>query len=203
MTDIVANNAKFARQAWLRALERTAPIDRDPSVTLPVLMARLGEQFGQASALESPEATLSYIQLANRCNQYARWGLAQGLRRGDVVSLLMPNCTEYLPAWLGLGRLGVAVALANTNLVGDPLAHCIRIVAPRLVIVGSELAGSLAAIRSRLADDLPLWVYGPAALDLTPLAPDLARHSLISPRCISIRPVQRVCPRLPPSVITG
>ena len=178
MTDIVANNAKFARQAWLRALERTAPIDRDPSVTLPVLMARLGEQFGQASALESPEATLSYIQLANRCNQYARWGLAQGLRRGDVVSLLMPNCTEYLPAWLGLGRLGVAVALANTNLVGDPLAHCIRIVAPRLVIVGSELAGSLAAIRSRLADDLPLWVYGPAALDLTPLAPDLARQSI-------------------------
>src|ERR1022692_2552322 len=118
MTDIVANNAKFARQAWLRALERTAPIDRDLSVTLPVLMARLGEQFGQAAALESPEATLSYIQLANRCNQYARWGLAQGLRRGDVVSLLMPNCAEYLPAWLGLGRLGVAVALANTNLVG-------------------------------------------------------------------------------------
>jgi fatty-acyl-CoA synthase len=178
MTDIVANNAKFARQAWLRALERTAPIDRDPSVTLPVLMVRLGEQFGEASALESPEATLSYIQLANRCNQYARWGLAQGLRRGDVVSLLMPNCAEYLPAWLGLSRLGVAVALANTNLVGDPLAHCIRIVAPRLVIVGSELAGSLAAVRARLADDLPLWVYGPAALDLAPLAPDLARQSI-------------------------
>ena len=43
MTDIVANNSKFARQAWLRALERTASIDRDPSVTLPVLDAQLAD----------------------------------------------------------------------------------------------------------------------------------------------------------------
>lgn len=178
MTDIVANNAKFARQAWLRALERTASIDRDPTVTLPALMVRLGEQFGQASALESPEATLSYIQLADRCNQYARWGLAQGLRRGDVVSLLMPNCAEYLPVWIGLTRLGVAVALANSNLVGDSLAHCIRIVAPRLVIVGNALAGSLTAVRARLPADLPLWIYGPSARDLAPLAPELARQSI-------------------------
>jgi fatty-acyl-CoA synthase len=178
MTDIVANNAKFARQAWLRALERTAPIDRDPSVTLPVLMVRLAEEFGEASALESPEAKLNYRQLAHRCNQYARWGLAQGLRGGDVVSLLMPNCAEYLPAWIGLTRLGVVVALANTNLIGDSLAHCIQIVAPRLVIVGSDLAGSLAAVRSRLPADLPLWIYGPSTADMAPLAPELARQSI-------------------------
>jgi fatty-acyl-CoA synthase len=178
MTDIVANSAKFARQAWLRALERTASVDREPSMTLPALMVRLGERFGEASALESPEATLSYLQLARRCNQYARWGLAQGLRRGDVVSLLMPNCAEYLPAWIGLTRLGVAVALANTNLLGDSLAHCIRIVAPRLLIAGSELAGSLGAIRAQLPSDLPLWVYGPSSHDLAPLAPELARQSI-------------------------
>ena len=64
MTDIVANNAKFARQAWLRALERTASINRDPSMTLPALMSGLGQRFGDAPALESPEATLSYAQLS-------------------------------------------------------------------------------------------------------------------------------------------
>ena len=176
MTDIVANNAKFARQAWLRALERTASIDRDPSMTLPALMLRLGQQFGDAPALESPEATLSYTQLADRCSQYARWGLAQGLRAGDVVSLLMPNCAEYLPAWIGLARLGVAVALANTNLIGEPLAHCLKIVSPRLVIVGAALAAPLAAIRSHLPPALPIWIHGTSALDMAPLAPEIARQ---------------------------
>src|SRR5450755_2501282 len=176
MTEFVASNAKFARQAWLRALERTASIDRDPSMTLPSLVLRLGQQFGEAPALESPEATLSYSQLAHRCNQYARWGLAQGLRAGDVVSLLMPNCAEYLPAWLGLSRLGVAVALANTNLVGESLAHCIKIVAPRLVIVGAELAGSLAAIRARLPAGLAVWLHGSSSLDMAALAPEIARQ---------------------------
>jgi fatty-acyl-CoA synthase len=177
MADIVTSNAKFARQAWLRALERTASIDRDRSVTLPALIERLGQQFGEASALESPEASLTYSQLADRCNQYARWGLGLGLRSGDVVSMLMPNCAEYLPAWIGLTRLGVAVALANTNLLGDSLAHCLRIVSPRVVIVGAELAQSLAAIRSQLPARLPLWVHGSAAVDMAPLAPDISRQS--------------------------
>ncbi len=176
MTELVASNAKFARQAWLRALERTASIDRDPSMTLPSLMLRLGQQFGEAPALESPEATLSYSQLAHRCNQYARWGLEQGLRPGDVVSLLMPNCAEYLPTWLGLSRLGVAVALANTNLVGESLAHCIKIVAPRLVIVSAELGASLAAIRARLPAGLAVWMHGASSLDMTALAPEIAQQ---------------------------
>jgi fatty-acyl-CoA synthase len=177
MTDNVANDAKFARQAWLRALERTARIDRDPTLTLPGLIGRLAERHGDAPALESVEGALSYSQLASRCNQYARWGLAQGLRGGDVVSLLMPNCAEYLPVWLGLTGIGVKVALANTHLPGEPLAHCIRIVSPRLVIVGAELAGTLAAVRSRLPAGLPMWIHGPATADMASLAPELARQA--------------------------
>src|ERR1022692_4319591 len=132
MTDA---NSKFARQAWLRALQRTAAIDRSPDVTLPVLVERWAERSLDAPALVSPEVSLSYRELAARSYQYARWGLAQGLRSGDVVSLMMSNCPEYLAVWLGLTRLGVTVALANTHLGGDALAHCIRIVAPKIIIV--------------------------------------------------------------------
>jgi fatty-acyl-CoA synthase len=73
-------------------------------------------------------------------------------------ALLMPNCAEYLAVWLGLTRLGVTVALANTHLAGDALAHCINIVA-RAVIVGAELAATLAAVRARLPANVP--VLGP------------------------------------------
>ncbi|HEV7610444.1 MAG TPA: long-chain-acyl-CoA synthetase [Steroidobacteraceae bacterium] len=169
-------DSKFAREAWLRALERTASVER-LGLTLPVLLGRLAQQFDAAPALVSNEATLSYRELAYRCNQYARWGIDQGLKTGDVVSLMMPNCAEYMAIWLGLSRIGVVAALINTNLAGEGLVHSINIGAPRAVIVGSELASRLMAVRTQLGGGPLCRVYGRSDYDVVPLAPELDRFS--------------------------
>ena len=176
MTDSSEAGSKFAREAWIRALERTASIGRD-EVTLPVLIDRLARKFDAAPALVSAEAALSYRDLAFRCNQYARWGLAQGLEPGDTVCLMMANCAQYLAIWLGLTRIGAVVALINNNLAGEALVHSISIVAPRAVITGDEVASRLVAVRPRLGAGLPCWVYGQGTQDLAPLAPELAGFS--------------------------
>jgi fatty-acyl-CoA synthase len=154
-------DAKFARHAWLRALERTAAIDREASLTLPVLVDRWVERSGASPALLSAHGDLSYEQLAQRAHRYASWGLSQDLRPGDVVALLMANCPDYVAAWLGLTRLGVTVALLNTHLGGDGLNHCIEIAAPRCVIAGPEFAAALALVAVR-HPRIPIWVRGAA-----------------------------------------
>jgi fatty-acyl-CoA synthase len=142
-----------------------------------VLIGRLGVEFDAAPALVSTEATLSYRALAIRCSQYARWGLAQGLRPKDTVGLMMSNCAEYMAIWLGLTRIGAVVALINNNLAGDALVHSISIVAPRALIVGSDVASRLIAVRARLDRDLDCRVHGPSTADLAPLAPEPAGFS--------------------------
>jgi len=168
---------KFARDAWLRALQRTAAIEQDLTLTMPALLERLALEFGSSQALESPGSSFTYRALASRCNQYARWGVAQGLRSGDAVALVMGNCAEYPAIWLGLSRIGVAVALINVHLGGEGLAHCIRIAAPRLVVASPELASSVAAIRDRLPSGIGFWMQGAGAgaSDFAPLAPLLER----------------------------
>ncbi|HXI68462.1 MAG TPA: AMP-binding protein, partial [Steroidobacteraceae bacterium] len=85
-------NKRSPLKTWVRALERTAAIERDRSLTLPALIGRLGERFGDAPALISIDSQLSYRELAAACHRYARWGLARGLSRGDTVCLVMANC---------------------------------------------------------------------------------------------------------------
>jgi fatty-acyl-CoA synthase len=168
-------NTKRAREAWIRALERTARIEAEPEVTLPLLIERLAGQFGAAPALAATEASMSYGELAGRCNQYARWGLLQGLRRGDGVSLVMSNCAEYLAVWLGLTRIGVTVALANTQLTAEGLAYSVRVAAPRMLIAGADLAPLVVAARAGFARDIACWVYGMSSHDLAPIDLELAR----------------------------
>ncbi len=176
MTKPDASRNKHAREAWLRALERTAHIDRQPHVTLPLLIDRLAERHEGAAALCGPDGSFSYRELAARCNRYARWGLAAGLERGDVVGLLMPNRGEYLAAWLGLTRIGAVVALLNTHLTGDLLAHSIRIVEPKGIIVDASLAGAFDTARAALPAALACWGAGSGAGDMQPLEPALSRQ---------------------------
>src|ERR1700751_4394242 len=156
-------NKRSPLKAWVRALERTAAIERDRSLTLPVLMGRLGERFGDAPALISADSRLSYRELAAACHRYARWGLARGLSRGYTVCLVMANCPDYMAIWLGLSAIGATVALINTNLRGELLAHSLNLVAPRYVIAGASLGG---AVRALLAPGVECWVDGPGGGDL-------------------------------------
>jgi fatty-acyl-CoA synthase len=171
---IDAADAKFARDGWIRALQRTGSIDEHPRRTFPVLIDELASEFGASPALESPEGSLSYTQLAARARQYARWGLSRGLVAGDVAALLMPNCAEYVAVWLGLTRIGVTAALLNTHLAGDALAHCIQIAAPKLLIASAGHAPTLEGLRPVL--ELERWVLGSGAHDLA-LDPMLAKTS--------------------------
>jgi fatty-acyl-CoA synthase len=173
-------NKRSPLRAWVRALERTAPIEREPTVTLPILLGRLAERFGDAPALVSPHTTLSYRGLAAALNRYAHWGLSRGLGAGDTVCLVMANCPEYLAIWLGLTRIGITVALINTNLRGELLAHSIGLVAPRCVIADPPLASAVAAIRASLPAALECWVSaaGDAPGDTLAAVPDLPRLDL-------------------------
>ena len=154
----------------------TAPIERQPLLTLPVLIDQLADRFMATPALVSREAQLTYGQLAANCSRYARWAASQGLQRGDTVGLLMHNCAHYMPLWLGLTRAGVSVALLNTQLRGEVLAHCIRIVAPKLMIVGASLCDAVPDVRSRLEEALPWWAYGAGGHELPRM--DLASANL-------------------------
>ncbi len=92
-------------------------------------------------------------------NQYARWALDQGLAKGDVVCLLMSNRPEYMAIWLGITSVGVVVSLLNTHLEGPSLAHCIRVVSPKCVIVAAELVDTLTTALSHVDLSTAVWTY--------------------------------------------
>jgi len=158
------NTASGSLNAWIRALAKTGELARDPGVTFPQLMDDLAGEFGDAPALLSASGSLSYRGLAERSNQYSRWALANDLRPGDVVCLVMPNCPEYVAIWVGITRVGGVVALINTNLTGDALTHSLGIVGASHVIVDATLVHTAGNVLARLPSEVRCWVHGPAPL---------------------------------------
>jgi fatty-acyl-CoA synthase len=147
-------------KAWVRALELTAPIERNPSTTFPDVMQELADRFGPALALAGDDERMTFRELAEQSNRYTRWALGQGITTGDVVCLLMPNCPQYVAIWVGITHVGGIVSLLNTNLRGDALAHAINIVSPKYIIAAAELADAVTEVQPKLTTKVEAWVYG-------------------------------------------
>ncbi|HZZ89485.1 MAG TPA: long-chain-acyl-CoA synthetase [Caulobacteraceae bacterium] len=154
-----------ANKDWLRALELTAGLEQAPARTLPVVIEELALRFGEAPALLSDGERFSFAGLADRARRYARWAVDHGLRKGDVVALIMPNRPEYMAIWLGLSRLGVITALINTQLRGASLAHSLNVADPRHVIVDASLRAGLAEVAQTFEHGAQIWLHGEALTD--------------------------------------
>src|SRR5262245_61915347 len=168
----VAGWPASSAQGWLRALELTKPIAAHPKRILPVIIDELSDKFGDAPALLSERESFNFRTLAERSSRYARWALASGVEKGDVVGLLMPNRPEYMAVWLGITRVGGVVALLNTNLVGASLAHCINIVGPKHIIVDADLADAFGGAQEHVRSDARVWLHGGS----NPRSSDIARE---------------------------
>ena len=144
----------------LRALGRTKPIGRHLNFTIRDLAEGLAQKFGDRPALVSDRESLTYRQWNGQANRYARWARGRGLAKGDVVALLMPNRPEYMAVWLGVAKAGGATALLNTNLSGNSLAHCIKVVGAKTIIVDAAMVDNLKTALPFLNTETAVFQHG-------------------------------------------
>ena len=180
-----APRADSVNKAWLRALALTAQIERAPERILSEVVEEQALERPDTPALLSDEGQLDYGELAASNRRYARWALAQGIGKGETVALIAHNHPGYMAAWLGLSSVGVVVALVNTNLRGEALAHCLAAASPRLLIATDEFAEAAQEAAPSLPGAPPVWRLGAgpglrlddalAALPSHPLAPEERR----------------------------
>jgi fatty-acyl-CoA synthase len=122
--------------------------------------------------------TLDYATVNGRANQVAHALRARGITPERVAALLMENRPEFIVTWLALAKLGVTVALINTQLRGEVLRHALATTDAQAVLVGSELLSALASIPQGARPALPTYVVAdpqapavapPAAADVVAL----------------------------------
>ena len=155
------------------------------------------DRFADHTAIIFEDQRLTYRQLDALANRFAAWADGAGVQRGDTVALFLPNRPEYIPAWAGLSKVGVAAALINNNLTGAALAHCLSISGADQVITDAETAEALTTIRAGLARPLTVWLIdgapgeGQRALDLkhpkiAPERPSRARRAGLTARDVAL-----------------
>jgi crotonobetaine/carnitine-CoA ligase len=111
---------------------------------------------------------ITFGELNDGINKAANGFLALGVKPGDKVAIMLPNCEAFLYAWFGLNKIGAVEVPINVSLKGDGLVHqivqsdCVGLVADAEYLDSLEgVADQLPGVRHmvfRTADELlPTW----------------------------------------------
>ena len=83
---------------------------------------------------------VSYGEVNSRANRVANALIDRGVETGESVSVMLPNCEEFLPVWYGILKAGAVMSSINPALKGDFLSWPINLVeAKKLVIADTHL----------------------------------------------------------------
>ncbi len=98
----------------------------------------------QALALIDPQGRRwsrgELFALANRLSRALR---DSGLKRGDALALMAPNCAEYLAIYLAATQVGLYLVPINWHLSQPEISYILEDSAARLLIVHGRLGGVL------------------------------------------------------------
>ena len=159
--------------SWRASLLRVArgargalPVDDDSNETIGYQFEKRAREQPAHPFLLYRDQRFTYAEANALTNRHAEAYKAAGLRKGDVVALVMENRPELYWHFLGLLKIGVVASLVNSHAVGKPLAHALRICAPKRIVVGSEVLAAFAAVQSELGNTAAVDV------DIDPAEPD-------------------------------
>ena len=89
-----------------------------------------------------------------QASQILQWGQKHGLKEGQVVAVMLTNSPLFVSLALAFSRMGVVMAMINTDLEGEALAHCLKISKAQQVLVDEITIKHLNTLGSDLRQKL-------------------------------------------------
>jgi long-chain acyl-CoA synthetase len=151
----------------------------------PKSVRELLEQRAQATPdkhflfSEADGRSYTYAEFDAAVNRAARVLAARGIKKGDGVSLLMPNSPEYIIVYFACFKLGALAGPVNSLLKAEEITYVIANSEARALLINSEFLPRVEAIRHELPDLQHVIVFDDEAQATTEFSADALPDVLI------------------------
>lgn len=138
-------------RTWTASYPAGVPASYDyPQVPLTRLLDDAAADFPEVEAVDFLGHRLTYRQLLDRVDRFAAALRDLGVRKGDRVGVVLPNCPQHVIAVFAVLRLGAIVVENDPSSTEAELGDQLNDAACRLVICLDPLYPKLASLKGRL-----------------------------------------------------
>ena len=166
----------FESKPWISSYAAGVPETiTPPTETLVDMIDASVKRFGSAIALEFFGATTSYRDLGEEIARAANGLRKHGVKAGDRVALVLPNCQQHIVAFYAVLRLGAIVVEHNPLYTERELRHQFEDHGARVAIVWDKVYSTVTDFPSDLGISTVI------AVDVTKRMPFTTRAALRLP----------------------
>jgi len=159
----------------------------EPRTVLALIEQQARERPDAIYALAADsEAVLRYGQLERDCRAVGELLSRHGVRRGDTVSIVMPNGLQTVRLLLGAMRAGCIVNPVNLLSQGDAMRHVLEHSDCRIVFVAPEWEERVRALLAGIERTTAVVVAGPDGDGFGVAVPDNADPSAPLPDDVAL-----------------
>ncbi len=165
-----------APRPWISSYAEGVPDDIElPTGSLADLIQASVTEFGDKVALEFFGRETSYTELGEQIDRAAEGLRRLGVRKGDPIALILPNCPQHVVAFYAVLRLGAIVIEHNPLYTPRELRHQFEDHGAKFVITWDKVVATL----QDFPDDVPLDHI--VSIDMTRAMPLRLRFALRLP----------------------
>ncbi|MGO2520789.1 MAG: long-chain-fatty-acid--CoA ligase [Microbacterium sp.] len=158
----------YESRPWLSSYADGVPAEIDaPTQTLSEMLVASVKKFGRRPALEFFGAVTSYRQLGEQIERAAEGLRRLGVKKGDRVALVLPNCPQHVIAFYAALRLGAIVVEHNPLYTARELRHQFEDHGARFAIVWDKTFDTVADFPTDLKLERIISVDITAAMPLS------------------------------------
>lgn len=148
---MTSGNSNLATKPWLTSYAQGVPAEIDPpSQTLVDLLEDSVARYRRGTALEFFGADTTYAELGEKVSRAAEGLRRLGVRPGDRVALVLPNCPEHVIAFYAALRLGAIVVEHNPLYTPRELRRQFEDHGARFAVVWDKVADVVATMPADL-----------------------------------------------------
>src|SRR5215204_2166170 len=133
---------------WLEVYEKRGvePETRIFEGSLWELFSRVVEEHRGKPALSFHGTTFEFGRLRDLVEKMAASLGASGVKKGDRVALMLPNCPQYVIAFFATARLGAIVTQINPMYVEREIAHILNDSGAETILVYADVYERVKAV---------------------------------------------------------
>ena len=145
----------------------------------------------QARVAEAPDKVFLFSEADGRVFTYSQFAAAvartaallsaKGIRKGDVVSLLLPNSAEYVIAYFACWKLGALAGPVNSLLKSQEITYVISNSEAKALLINSEFLSIVEPLRKELTSLSAIIAFDNEAEATKDVLTDADPESDISP----------------------
>ncbi|MBV9893036.1 MAG: long-chain fatty acid--CoA ligase [Chloroflexi bacterium] len=140
-------------RTWISSYDPGVPADVDvPDEPLHVGLGRAAQAYPERVAIRFYGRSVTYRELDALANRFANALIGLGVRPGERVALLMPNCPQMVLAYYGGLRAGAVMVPTSPLYVESEVEHQLADSGASVVICLSALFGRVQSVRPHLPD---------------------------------------------------